>query len=123
VSGDRIEFEAANLRNSSGSLRCALYNKAHGFPNEGGAIASTAVKVQNRQATCVFRNLPPGTYALVALHDENDNHKMDYNFIGMPKEGYGFSEDPTVILSAPSFDAAKFQYPGGVLKLPLRLHY
>jgi uncharacterized protein (DUF2141 family) len=123
-SRNRIEADAANLRSSNGTFRCELFNSAQGFPRDGKAsVGHQVVRVENKRAACVFQGLPAGDYAVVAMHDENDNGKMDYNFLGIPVEGYGFSNNPRVLLKAPSFDAAKFRYEGGVLKVPINLHY
>lgn len=54
----------------------------------------------------VFTQLPPGHYAVVVVHDENDNGLLDANVLGVPTEGYCFSKDARGIFSAPSFDAA-----------------
>jgi uncharacterized protein (DUF2141 family) len=123
-SGNRIEADAANLRSNDGTFRCELFNSARGFPSDGkAAVGHQVVRVQNKRAVCVFQGLPPGEYAVVAMHDENDNGKMDYNFLGIPVEGYGFSNNPRVLLKAPVFEAAKFRYDGGVLEVPISLHY
>jgi len=51
------------------------------------------IKVRHTEARCDFEDIPPGTYALVVIHDENMNGKLDTNWVGIPKEGYGFSND------------------------------
>lgn len=56
--------------------------------------------------TAVWENLPPGDYGVVAIHDENRNHKLDRNILGIPKEGFGFANNPHVVLSAPPYRAA-----------------
>jgi uncharacterized protein (DUF2141 family) len=53
-----------------------------------------------------FTGLPPGTYAVTVVHDENDNRKLDRNLLCMPREGYGFSNDASVGLGPPSFTKA-----------------
>ena len=59
-----------------------------------------------REATAILDTVPPGDYGVVAIHDENKNHKLDRNFIGIPKEGFGFANNPHVGLSAPAYSAA-----------------
>ena len=81
------------------------------------------MKVRDTQARCDFEDIPPGTYALVAIHDENMNGKLDTNLLGIPTEGYGFSNDVKALLGAPSFSAASFQYNGETLDLTISLHY
>ncbi len=120
----RIEAEATNLRNSNGSLGCSLYNSPKGFPkSDESVIANSKVKIKDGQAACVFKNVKPGSYAVVAMHDDNNDGKMHYNFLGIPTKGYGFSNGATATFGPPSFDAAKFQYNGGTLKVPITLKY
>jgi uncharacterized protein (DUF2141 family) len=54
-------------------------------------------------------NLPAGHYAAAAYHDENGNKKLDKNIFGAPTEPYGFSNDARRLMSAPSFDEARFE--------------
>ena len=56
-----------------------------------------------------FEDLPYGTYAITILHDENGNLKVDANFLGIPKEGYGFSNNARNLFRAPKFEEAKFE--------------
>jgi len=81
------------------------------------------IKVRDKQARCDFEDIPPGTYALAIVHDENMNGKLDTNLLGIPKEGYGFSNDAKALLGAPSFSAASFPYDGQNLELTISLNY
>jgi len=81
------------------------------------------IKIRKTQARCDFEDVPPGTYALAVIHDENMNGKLETNWLGIPKEGYGFSNDAKGILGAPSFAAASFRYDGRSLDLTMSLHY
>ena len=60
-------------------------------------------------AKVVFEKIPRGAYAVNLFHDENMNGKMDTNFLGMPLEGYGFSNNPGKRMSKPGFDETSFQ--------------
>jgi len=64
------------------------------------------------QARCDFEDIVPGTYAFAVIHDENMNGKLDTNSLGVPKEGYGFSNDAKTSLGAPSFSAASLLSDG-----------
>jgi hypothetical protein len=66
------------------------------------------IKIRDTQARCDFEDIAPGTYALVISHDENTNGKLDTNWLGVPTEGYGFSNDATALLGAPSFLCRQF---------------
>jgi len=81
------------------------------------------IKVRNTEARCDFEDIPPRTYALTVIHDENMNGKLDTNWLGIPTEGYGFSNDAKALLGAASFSAASFRYAGGTLDLTISLHY
>lgn len=121
----RIHVEILDLKNSKGSVACALFESPEGFPAEYLRQATNimSLKVRGHQARCDFEAIPPGTYALAVIHDENMNGKLDSNFLGVPKEGYGFSNDAVGVLGPPSFMAASFAYDGGRLDLTIRLHY
>jgi uncharacterized protein (DUF2141 family) len=120
-----IHVKVLNIRNSTGTVACALFDSPDGFPIEYLRYAASmmAIEIRDTQARCDFVAIPPGTYALVVIHDENRNGKLDTNWMGVPAEGYGFSSDAKATLSAPSFSAAKVRYDGGTLDLKISLHY
>ena len=120
-----IHVKVLNIRNSSGTVDCALFESPGGFPREFLLSATNVmiIKVRRTEARCDFEDIPPGTYALAVIHDENMNGKLDTNWVGIPKDGYGFSYDGKALLGRPSFSAASFQYNGGTLDLTISLHY
>ena len=90
-----------------GNLVISLYNNAKFFPQDTGEYLSKTVPVNGTSVTCIF-NVPEGTYAIALYHDENDNNRCDRNFLGIPREGFGFSNNIKPSFSAPSFQACKF---------------
>jgi uncharacterized protein (DUF2141 family) len=120
-----IHVKILNIRNSTGTVACALFESAGGFPTEFLQFATNimVIKVRDTQARCDFADIAPGAYALAVIHDENMNGKLDTNSLGAPKEGYGFSNDARALFSAPSFSAARFPYDGRTLDLTISLHY
>jgi uncharacterized protein (DUF2141 family) len=120
-----IHVKVMDIRNSAGTVDCALFDSPVGFPVEVLLSATNVmvIRVRETEARCDFEDIPPGTYALAVIHDENMNGKLDINFIGIPKEGYGFSNGAKGLFGAPSFSAASFQYDGGTLNLTISLHY
>jgi uncharacterized protein (DUF2141 family) len=120
-----IHVKVLNIRNSTGTVACALFESPEGFPKEflRSATNVMVIKVRKQQARCDFEDIPPGTYAVVVVHDENMNGKLDTNVFGIPTEGYGFSNDATAMLGVPSFQAASFAYDGRSLDFTLSLHY
>lgn len=113
------------IRNSTGSVACALFESSAGFPAEYlySATNIMVIKVRDKEARCDFEDITPGTYALAVVHDENMNGKLDTNWLGIPTEGYGFSNNAKALLGAPSFSAANFPYEGQNLDLTISLHY
>jgi len=120
-----IHVKILNIRNSTGGVACALFESSVGFPTEflHSATNIMIIKVRDTQARCDFEDIPPGTYSLAVIHDENMNGKLDTNWLGVPTEGYGFSNDAKALLGAPSFSAASFPYDGRNLDLTISLHY
>jgi len=83
-----------------------VFGSAAGWPDDRSrAVVQGGFAIGDRQATETFQ-VPPGRYAIVVIHDENENQKLDRNFFGIPKEGFGFSNNPRVIFSAPSWQTA-----------------
>lgn len=120
-----IHVQVLDIRNSKGTVACALFDSPQGFPTEflRSATNIMVIKVRKLQARCDFEDMPPGKYALAVIHDENMNGKLDVNMLGIPKEGYGFSNDPKSRLHAPSFSDASFSYNGENMEMTIRLRY
>jgi uncharacterized protein (DUF2141 family) len=119
-----IHLKVLNIRNSTGTIGCALFELQIGFPIEFLFYATNimVMKIRDTQARCDFVDIPPGTYALAVIHDENRNGKLDTNWLGVPTEGYGFSNDAKAILGPPSFSVASFPADGQDMALMISLH-
>ena len=104
-----LRIHVDGLRNSNGVVGSILFKSPDGWPedkNKSFRHGPTPIAPNERQATVVWDNLPPGDYGVAVIHDENRNARLDRNLIGIPKEGFGFANNPHVGLSAPSFQAA-----------------
>lgn len=120
-----IHIGILGIRNNEGTIGCALFESKTGFPIEFLRLATNIIvlKIRDNQARCDFVDIPPGVYALAVIHDENMNGKLDVNWLGVPTEGYGFSNDAKALIGPPSFSAASFAYQGQEMALSIRLHY
>lgn len=120
-----IQIQILGIRSSTGMVACTLFESPVGFPADylHSARNIMSIRVKNNQAQCNFEGIPPGTYAIAVAHDENMNGKLDKSALGIPTEGYGFSNNAVGWLSAPSFSAASFSYDGKNSSLTIRLHY
>jgi uncharacterized protein (DUF2141 family) len=97
------------FRNQKGDAGVTLFTSPDGWPEQNDkAFEHGSYPFSGNQAT-VSLNVPSGRYSIAVLHDENSNHKLDRNFLGFPKEGFGFSNNPKVRLIAPDFDTAAMQ--------------
>ncbi|MEZ7894033.1 MAG: DUF2141 domain-containing protein [Polaribacter sp.] len=101
-----LTVNISGLNSSDGNLLVGIYNKKESFLKK--PIKSTIIKIENKKALVLFRNLPKGIYAVSFVHDENDNKKMDTNFIGIPTEDYGCSNNATGFMGPPKYKDAQF---------------
>ncbi len=109
AAGCTLRIHVDGLRNSKGVVGAAIFKSADGWPENASKSFRrwpTPIASGAHEATVVMENLLPGDYGVVAIHDENKNQKLDRNFVGIPKEGFGFANNPRVRLSAPPFSAA-----------------
>jgi uncharacterized protein (DUF2141 family) len=98
-----------NYRNKSGQIGFYLFNSGDQFPGHTGkAILSSYVKISGITTEYTFTNVPVGTYAVYVFHDEDSNKELNTNFIGMPKEGVGVSNNAKGHFGPPKYDDAKF---------------
>jgi uncharacterized protein (DUF2141 family) len=120
-----IHVTVLNIRNSTGTVACALFESSVGFPKEflRSATNVMVIKIREARARCDFEDIPPGTYAIAVIHDENMNGELDTNMFGIPTEGYGFSRDAKALIGVPSFSAASLLYDGKNVDLTMSLHY
>lgn len=118
--GGTIELELL-ARNDRGVVRCALFSGEDKWLEDAFRHGTTALR--GRLATCRFLDVPPGTYAAVAYHDENENAELDKNLVGIPKEGYAASRDAHRVLGAPSYTDARFRFEGGRIRLRAKMTY
>jgi uncharacterized protein (DUF2141 family) len=120
-----LRVQLGGFRSNNGKPHCTIYNDAAAFPShdEKALKESEAPAIANSQAEVDFAGLAPGKYALVCFHDENNNGKFDENALGMPKEGYCFSNNIHPKFSAPTFDQCAFDYRGGDQSIAITMIY
>lgn len=121
--GPRLEVSIENVRSSDGQIAASIY------PGDRSQflIKDGALKVWREPARAGVTHMcyllkAPGTYALAVYHDANSNGRWDHK-LGSPIEGIGFSNNPFLLFSKPSYDKVKFQAGAGVTTLHVRLHY
>ena len=117
-----LHIEVENLRSNRGQIHlCATSNRAH-FPDCRGDPAAFRQTVPAAQHSLRITGLPPGRYAISLFHDENSNARLD-KFLGVPREGFGFSRNPVIRFGAPKFDSVDIQLPAGFTRTTVRMQY
>lgn len=104
-----LTVTVTNIESISGTINIGLYNNADDFPKEEKDYKLVILEVETLEITYIFNDLPQGEYAIALYHDENKDDECNRNFLGIPKEGYGFSNNVKPVLSAPSFEDTKFK--------------
>jgi uncharacterized protein (DUF2141 family) len=105
-----LTIEITNIKHSKGTLRLGVFRAGTTFgstyakPDFGQMVAVTGKGIER-----TIMSLPPGRYALALYHDMNDNWKLDKNFVGYPKEPYGFSNNYRPVFSGPNFEDCAFE--------------
>jgi uncharacterized protein (DUF2141 family) len=112
TSKSTLVVEVSNLRNAKGRVAVAVFASEDAFPEQSRALRGKLASIRGGRAKVTFKGLKAGTYAIAVLHDENKNDKMDFNFLGMPLEGYGFSNNASAMFGPPSFEDASFRVKG-----------
>ncbi|MBT8243773.1 MAG: DUF2141 domain-containing protein [Winogradskyella sp.] len=105
-----ITVNISGLESNKGRLLVGLYNTEENFLDK--RFKSEIVEISEKTGKVVFNNIPEGTYAVSFIHDENSNGKMDTNFLGIPKEDYGCSNNARGAMGPPKWKDAKFELKG-----------
>ena len=98
---------------SAGSIGCGLYAGPTGFPMDSSVARMSWQPARAGGVTCVFDGVADGRYAVSVLLDLNGNRRVDTNFVGMPKEAWGVSNNARPALRPPRFDEAAFTVADG----------
>lgn len=120
----RLRVRVVGFRNGDGALSVAVFTVARGFPGKfERALTKASVPAVFPEQMVIFDDIPFGTCAVAIRHDENGNGKLDTNFIGMPEEGMGASNNPRPKFGPPSFDDASFLFDHDDVEVTVRLRY
>jgi uncharacterized protein (DUF2141 family) len=112
-----------NVRYTNGTIRLGVFDSPATWLDGDRAMKRAAVPATQPTTTIRIEDVKPGIYAVATFHDENNNGKHDRNLLGVPTERFGFSRNPTVVLSAPSFDECKVEIPAAGATISVRLKY
>ncbi len=100
----RIQLSVKETKSDSGVVRVLIFNDKTGFPEDPNqAFKAMELKISNTIAAAEIIDLPPGEYAIAVFHDKTGHGKIRKNSIGIPIDSYGFSNNPSILFGAPSF--------------------
>lgn len=117
-----LTVKVTNLKSTKGEIFIALWDSARGFPsNNDSAIERVIVEPEVAQAT--IKNLKPGKYAIAIFHDKNSDRVLNTNAMGIPKEAFGFSNNPRLLFGPPKFRKASFTIKNQNITKTIRLKY
>ena len=117
-----LRVTVEGVQNSPQPVHVLLFNSPDSFPDEAKRFKTLATEAAQGVAVVEFTDLNPGTYAIMAYHDENENNRLDRTLGMWPSEGYGLSLNP-LVLGPPAFQESAFELPPRGLSLTISLQY
>jgi uncharacterized protein (DUF2141 family) len=114
-----IEVRVSNVAGGKGTVNVAVCDKERFLKQ---CPYSAAVPAKAGETVVLIEGVPPGTWAVLAYQDENQNKELDRNVLGIPKENYGFSRDAASMFGPPSFEAAAIAVSGDTAVAAIRLN-
>ena len=104
--GNKLTVVIKNVGSTDGIISATLFDAEANWLKKGEV---KKVTIDNKEVVVIeFENLPNGSYAVSVIHDKNSNGDLDANFVGMPTEPYGFSNNARGMFGPASFDESKF---------------
>ena len=122
--GGNIDITVTGVNSQKGEIMVALFDSAEGFPqNSVKAIKFAKAPAQKGDVVTHLTDVPSGRYAIALFHDTNGDAVLNTNLLGIPKEGYGVSNNVKNKFSAPKFQQASFLHGDGTTTLTISINY
>ncbi len=117
-----VHVHVTGIKKEKGQITCSIYNDPATFLKKGVKAMRKVVEVPSRAGvTCVFTGVTPGEYAITVAHDKNANNKMDSNFLGIPSEPWGVSNNARPGFRAPRWGEAVFTVAENVVEMTVKV--
>lgn len=117
-----LEVRLERVRSQLGVVHLCLTRNPAFFPDCGKDPRAVKRSIAGAPGSIRFNGLEPGSYALSAFHDENRNGRLD-TFVGIPREGFGFSRNPVIRFGPPRFDQVRIDVDTGFSRQTVRMQY
>lgn len=121
--GVPLRVAVGQLRSTDGNLTVTVYGSRDDFLAPGAKLTRKRVPITGTMTEACLTVPSVGTYAIAVYHDENNDRDFNRTFVGLPDEGYGFSNDAPALVGLPSYDDAKFDVPADGRRLEIRMRY
>jgi len=118
-----VHVSINGARNNAGIIRCGLFASADGFRVPGRELQEVVSKISGGKATCIFGAVPDGHYAIAVFHAENNEKTLETGLFGQPKQGVGFSRNPSITFGPPGFSSASFLVGPKPMNLQIDMKY
>lgn len=119
-----VVVEISGVRDPQGNVCIGLFSGSKNFPEKNdGLYKRQCVPAKTERMRVKFVNVPAGSYAIAALHDRNRDGLLSRNVAGIPKEGYGFSNNPVIRTGPPSFSKCLFLVAGPETIVDIEMQY
>jgi len=120
----KLTVQVTGVRAAKGEMAVTLYpDDAKRFLAPHSKLARVRAVAQAPMTTACFWLPAPGFYAVSVYHDENANHDFDRTVLGLPAEGFAFSNDPPTPTALPPFKAVRFKAGDGETRIKVKLRY
>ena len=107
---NKLVVQLTGMTSNKGNVKIALCNSSTNYENHKSPFIGKTIPINNNIAVIIFEDLPEGEYAIKAFHDEDANDDLNTNFLGIPVEDYGFSNNARGMFGPPSWEDAKFRF-------------
>jgi uncharacterized protein (DUF2141 family) len=118
-----LTVHVRDIRNDHGRVYVTLFDSDATWLDGDKSLQDLSTAAVAGETTMVFHAVPPGRYALVTFHDENNNTALDYNFFDLPTEGYAFSRDARPFFSPPGFERCAFRIATQDAEVAIKMVY
>ena len=125
VSADAADviLNISEAQSDDGSIVASLWNSEDAYLDLDARIMRVSAEIEAGESIITLTGLKPGTYSIALYHDENSNDEMDTNFIGIPKEGWAFSNNAKGKFGPPSFEKTSFMVSTDTVQMDISMNY
>jgi len=116
-----ITVQLTGFENDRGTAKLCVCRSEDEYAGDKKEFCTASTEIKSTKAEWVFEHMPYGSYSIKAFHDENGNSRLDKDFLGMPTERYGFSNNARGRFGPPTFASAAFTLNSPQLKIAIEI--